>query len=89
VPKSDALMRYAPAAMVRQAAIFPILILVAFAIVVIPGLRSHPSIWQVAFMCFRLWVVYALLFRVPHELVMHDGTISWRDEAPVGLHIDC
>ena len=81
-------MKYAPAAVVRQTAIFPILILVAFAIVVIPGLRSHPSTLQVAFTIaftsFGLWVLYALLFRVPYELVMHDGTISWRTKLRSG-----
>ena len=68
--------------MVRQAAIFPILILIVFAVVVIPELRSHQNTWHVViiffFLSFGLWVTYALLFRVPYELVMQDGTFSWR-----------
>src|ERR1700722_16297514 len=76
--------------MVRQAAIFPILILIVFAVVVIPELGSHQNAWHVVviiiiiiiifffFLSFGLWVTYALLFRVPYELVMQDGTFSWR-----------
>src|ERR1700733_13108763 len=79
-------LKYAPP-MLKQVAFLPIAIMVFGGAFIISELLSNGGggggllAFAIFFFAAGLWISYGFMFRAPYELVIQEGTLSWK--APV------